>query len=30
VLGHRLVEQRAFGVARVVELGLGCSRHELR
>ena len=28
VLGHRLVEQRAFGVARVVELGLGCSRHE--
>jgi hypothetical protein len=23
-----LVEQRALGVARVVELGLGCSRHE--
>jgi hypothetical protein len=29
VLGHRLVQQRAFGVARVVELGLGfgCSGH---
>ncbi len=28
VLDHRLVEQRALGVARVVELGFGCSRHE--
>ncbi len=28
VLGHGLVQQRALGVARVVELGLGCSRHE--
>jgi hypothetical protein len=28
VLGHRLVQQRALGVARVVALGLGCGRHE--
>ena len=28
MLGHRLVEQRAFGVTRLVALGLGCSRHE--
>jgi hypothetical protein len=29
VLGHRLVQQRAFGVARVVELGFGfgCRGH---
>jgi hypothetical protein len=27
VLGHRLVEQRAFGVTRVVEFGLGGGRH---
>ena len=27
VLGQRLVEQRAFGVARVVELGLGVGWH---
>ena len=28
VLGHGLVEQRAFGVTRVVELGFGGLRHE--
>ena len=27
VLGHRLLEQRAFGVTRVVEFGLGGGRH---